>query len=193
MEGVLRFIAILVLIQTIIMLIPPVAVYYVVQSDTGKTVASKANSILDNTNNLMKTTNDKLPSQMKSLRAISTKVDKMLPQTEKFISNGVKLSGTMNKKMSIIDNVKHIIELLDDQPFNAGLIRNLLNMTKMGNVLMRKLNYSHLVGAINHVDVISKQMQEVFGKKNVNLTQHVLMDADSALDKMNKVFSKLAR
>ena len=192
MEGVLRFIAILVFIQTILMLIPPVAVYYVVQSDTGKTVASKANSILDNTNNLMKTTNDKLPSQMKSLRKLSTKVDKMLPQTEKFISNGVKLSNSMNKKMSIMDNVKHILELLDDTPVDAGVIRNLLNMTKMATVLMKKMNYSHIDDAIKHVDIISKQMTHVFGKKNVNLTQHVLMDADSALDKMNKVFSKLA-
>ena len=46
----------------------------------------RASCILDNTNNLMKTTNDKLPSQMNSLRKLSTKVDKMLPQTEKFIS-----------------------------------------------------------------------------------------------------------
>lgn len=192
MEGVLRFIAILVFIQTILMLIPPVAVYYVVQSDTGKTVASKANSILDNTNNLMKTTNDKLPSQMNSLRKISTKVDKMLPQTEKFISNGVKLSSSMNKKMSVMDNVKHILELLDDTPLEEGVIHNLLNMTKMANVLMKKMNYSHINDAFKHVDIISKQMSDVFGKKNVNLTQHVLMDADSALDKMNKVFSKLA-
>ena len=186
------YIAILVLIQTIIMLVPPVAVYYVVQSDTGKTVASKANSILDNTNNLMKTTNDKLPSQMNSLRKISTKVDKMLPQTEKFISNGVKLSSSMNEKMSVMDNVKHILELLDDTPLEEGVIHNLLNMTKMANVLMKKLNYSHINDAVKHVDIISKQMSDVFGKKNVNLTQHVLMDADSALDKMNKVFSKLA-
>lgn len=192
MEGVLRFIAILVFIQTIIMLVPPVAVYYVVQSDTGKTVASKANSILDNTNNLMKTTSDKLPSQMNSLRKISTKVDKMLPQTEKFISNGVKLSSSMNEKMSVMDNVKHILELLDDTPLEEGVIHNLLNMTKMANVLMKKLNYSHINDAVKHVDIISKQMSDVFGKKNVNLTQHVLMDADSALDKMNKVFSKLA-
>lgn len=191
MEGVLKFIAAMVFIQTIIMLVPPVAVYYVVQSDSGKAVASKASSILNNTDHLMQTTNHDLPSQMKKLQRISDKVDKMLPKTNTFISKGIKLSDAVNKKMSVMQNVKHIAEMLDDTPMDEGLVHHMLNMTRIASKFLNSLNFTSVMSAIQHVDIISKQMESVFGEKNVNLTQHVLKDADSALSKMNTVFSKL--
>ena len=177
MERILTFIAVMVFIQTILMLLPPVAVYYVAQTDTAKSVSIQAKSLLNNTNSLMHKANNKI-----------------MPKADKLINRGVQLGSKMNRKMSVVDDLKKFLESLKDplHEVTRMLHKDVPAISHLGTSILAKLNSSNIRDTIFNLDMIATQMKEVFGKENVNLTRHVLHDADDTLDKMNRVFSKLA-